>query len=137
MCLTTESSSQAFSNGRLRSSVSLGLLFTIGREQAGHQKLVHLHEHEKHSNLFTAREKACPDFTVKYVATPTRSPTKFRSLREELEKYNRGKAEMDDFDQAFVRKWASYSDAQHAALLDAAGGADLAHWTILLAESLV
>ena len=38
--------------------------------------------------MFTAREKACLDFTVKYVATPTRSPTKFRSLREELEKYS-------------------------------------------------
>jgi alkylhydroperoxidase family enzyme len=95
---------------------------TAGREQAGHQKLVHLHEHQNHRGLYTARENACLDFTVKVCRDAHEvTDAEFKALRDTLEKYNRGTAvaaEMTDFDKAFIRKWASYTDAQHAALLD-------------------
>jgi alkylhydroperoxidase family enzyme len=93
-----------------------------GRGEEGHEKLLHLHEHEKHARLYTAREKVCLDYTVKVCRDAHEvTDAEFQALRSVLGQYNRGtapEAEMTDFDRTFIRKWAGYTDAQHAALVD-------------------
>jgi alkylhydroperoxidase family enzyme len=94
----------------------------LQREVEGHQKLLHLHEHEKHRDIYTARENACLDFAVKVCRDPHDvTDTDFNTLKKVLEQHNRGAApanEMTSFDKVFIKKWDSYSDQQHAALVD-------------------
>ncbi len=94
----------------------------LGREDEGHRKLLHLHEHEKQRDVYTARENACLDYTVKVCRDAHEvSDAEFDALKAKLTEYNRGGAlsdEMTDFDRQFIKKWAAYSDKQHAALVD-------------------
>lgn len=98
------------------------VLFTsIGQESEGHKKILHLHEHQKHQNLYSTREKLCLDYTVKVCRDPHDVTDKdWESLRNALDDYNRGKvkSEMSEFDLRFIEKWSTYTDEQHKKLLD-------------------
>ncbi len=104
------------------SYIGYALFKNLQREAEGHKKLLHLHEHEKHRNIYTTRENASLDFTVKVCRDPHEvTDAEFNALKKVFGEYNRGAApvnEMTSFDQQFVKKWASYSDQQHAALVD-------------------
>jgi alkylhydroperoxidase family enzyme len=94
----------------------------IGRQEAGRLKLLSLHEHELHRDLYTSRENACLDYAVK-VARDAHEVTdaEFNGLKQALRQYNTGAApasEMADFDRQFIRKWADYTAPQHNALVD-------------------
>lgn len=93
-----------------------------GRREEGHRKLLHLHEHEQHRGIYTRRENACLDYAVA-VARDAHDVTddQFAQLKQALDQYNRGQApanEMSAFDVDFVKKWAGYTDEQHARLVD-------------------
>lgn len=98
------------------------LFKSLGREQEGHQKLLHLHEHEQHHYSYTERENACLDFAVRVARDPHEvSDQEFQHLRSALERHNRGAASpeaMTDFDRRFIQKWAHFDDRMHAALVD-------------------
>jgi alkylhydroperoxidase family enzyme len=104
------------------SFIGYALFRSLGREDEGHRKLLNLHEHEKHRALYTARENACLDVTVKVCRDAHLvTDAEFQALRVELERYNRGTVpatEMTEFDRLFVHKWSGYTDMQHAALVD-------------------
>jgi alkylhydroperoxidase family enzyme len=98
------------------------LFGNIGRQEAGHQKYLHLHEHSEYGYLYTERETACLDFAEK-ISRDAHEVTDqdFEKLRRLLDQYNRGlapKDEMFDFDWRFIAKWKDYSDEQHKALVD-------------------
>lgn len=93
-----------------------------GREADGHRKLLHLHEHDRHRDIYTARENACLDFAVK-IARDAHEVTddEFHALRRELDRYNRGQApadEMTPFDRQFIEKWSRYTEEQYSHLAD-------------------
>lgn len=104
------------------SAIGYTLFKNQQREAEGHRKLLHLHEHANHREIYTARENACLDYTVKVCRDPHEvTDAEFQALKAMLGQYNRGAApaaEMTDFDRQFVKKWADYTDAQHAALVD-------------------
>jgi alkylhydroperoxidase family enzyme len=104
------------------SFIGMVVFRSLGREEEGHRKYLNLHQHEQNRNLYTARENACLDYAVKICRDPHEITDKeFDALKAVLEQYNRGKApaaEMTEFDRGFIEKWASYSDKQHAALVD-------------------
>lgn len=104
------------------SFIGLTVFRGLDREDEGHQKLLHLHEHENHREIYTARENACLDYTVKVCRDPHEvTDEEFRALKNILQQYNRGAApagEMSSFDRRFVEKWAAYSGTQHDALVD-------------------
>ncbi|MBZ5520640.1 MAG: hypothetical protein LAP21_00065 [Acidobacteriia bacterium] len=94
----------------------------LGREEEGHRKLLFLHEHEKHRELYTARENACLDYAVE-VSKDAHLVTdsEFKNLKAVLRAYNSGRApasEMTDFDRDFIRKWAAFDNKQHDQLVD-------------------
>jgi len=47
------------------SFIGMLLFKTAGREEEGHQKYLHLHEHEKHPDVYTERERIVLDYTAK------------------------------------------------------------------------
>jgi alkylhydroperoxidase family enzyme len=103
------------------SFIGYSLFKALGREQEGHRKLLHLHEHEKHPDVYTPREAACLSYAVKVARDPHDvTDDEFVALKKALEGYNRGhpSAALIDFDRRFIQKWAEYSDARHAALVD-------------------
>jgi alkylhydroperoxidase family enzyme len=104
------------------SYIGYALFSRISRREEGHRKLLHLHEHEMHQDLYTRRENACLDYVVKVARDPHEvTEAEFQDLKSALGQYNRGQAnasEITEFDRHFIEKWADYADAQHAALLD-------------------
>jgi alkylhydroperoxidase family enzyme len=99
---------------------AVALFQRLGREEDGHRKLLHLHEHEEHREAYTLREKVCLDYAVK-VCRDAHDVTDddVERLRNALEHHNRGSAdEMTSFDHDFIAKWGDYSSEQHAALVD-------------------
>jgi hypothetical protein len=60
-----------------------------GRGDEGHRKYLHLHEHEKHPDVYTERERAVLDYTVK-VTTDAHLVTdeEFEELRRVLREHN-------------------------------------------------
>lgn len=67
-------------------------LFTdAGRQEEGHMKLLHLHEHELHPEVYTKRERLILDYTVK-VAKDAHMVTdeEFSNLRDVLREHNMG-----------------------------------------------
>ncbi len=67
-------------------------LFTdAGRREEGHMKLLHLHEHHLHPEVYTERERAILNYTVK-VTTDAHLVTdeEFQNLRHVLRLHNRG-----------------------------------------------
>lgn len=71
------------------SFIGMLLFKTAGREDEGHQKLLHLHEHEKHPDVYSPRERAVLDYTVK-VTTDAHlvSDEEFHALRKVLLEHN-------------------------------------------------
>lgn len=68
------------------------MLFTnAGRQEEGHMKLLHLHEHELYPEVYTERERLVLDYTVK-VAIDAHLVTdeEFRKLRNVLREHNLG-----------------------------------------------
>lgn len=103
------------------SFIAYSLYKALGREAEGQIKLLHLHEHERHRDLYTRREAAALDYTVKVAGDPHEVTDElFAQLRRSLEEYNRGRAQaaLTEFDREFIKKWVNYSDGQHAALVD-------------------
>ncbi|TSA13464.1 MAG: hypothetical protein D4R73_00870 [Deltaproteobacteria bacterium] len=104
------------------SGIGYMLFKNMDRVEEGHRKLLHLHEHEKFRQVYTARENACLDYAVKVCRDPHEvTDEEFNALKKLLEQYNRNAAppqEMTDFDRRFVAKWAAYNDQQHRALVD-------------------
>lgn len=47
------------------SFIGMKLYADAGRGEEGHRKLLHLHEHEKHPEVYTPRERVVLDYTVK------------------------------------------------------------------------
>jgi alkylhydroperoxidase family enzyme len=47
------------------SFIGMKLFTDAGRREEGHAKLLHLHEHEKHPDVYTERERAVLDYTAK------------------------------------------------------------------------
>ena len=104
------------------SYIGYALFKRLNREAEGHTKLLHLHEHEQHREIYTARENACLDYAVK-VSRDAHEVTddEFEALKDVLGRHNHGQApaeEMTSFDQEFIQKWGGYTDEQHAALVD-------------------
>jgi alkylhydroperoxidase family enzyme len=104
------------------SFIGFSLFRDLNREAEGHRKILNLHEHERHRDIYTPRENAVLDYVVK-VARDAHEVTdeEFDEMRRLLEQHNRGQAapaDMTAFDQEFIKKWAGYSDEQHAALVD-------------------
>lgn len=104
------------------SFIGYDLFRRLDREAEGHRKLLHLDQHERHRDVYTARENACLDYTVKVARDAHEvSDEEFAALRRELGRYNRGQApgeEMTPFDNRFIDKWRGYSDAEHDRLVD-------------------
>jgi alkylhydroperoxidase family enzyme len=104
------------------SYIGYALFKRLGREEEGFRKLLHLHMHESHRELYTARENACLDYAVKVARDPHEvSDDEFNCLKHVLREHNTGKAaadDMTDFDRQFIAKWAAYTPPQHDALVD-------------------
>ncbi|MFA4973028.1 MAG: hypothetical protein WC683_10460 [bacterium] len=104
------------------SFIGFMLFKSVGREEEGHNKLLHLHEHAANRGIYTARENICFDVIVKMCQDAhTVTDAEFGSLKREFDRYNRGQlpaGEVTEFDRHFVEKWRGYDDKQHAALVD-------------------
>jgi alkylhydroperoxidase family enzyme len=66
------------------SFIGMTLFTDAGRREEGHRKLLHLHEHEKHPDVYTALERVVLDYTAKLAAMRTPSaiaiPSSFARL---------------------------------------------------------
>jgi alkylhydroperoxidase family enzyme len=123
LCITRTSLFNRSRYSTTHHSYAAYTLFKLAdREAEGHQKLLHLHEHDQHRDLYTARENACLDYAVKVSADAHQvTDAEFGALKRVLEKHNRGEAaadEMTSIDREFIEKWRGYSDEEHAALVD-------------------
>ncbi|GFG48564.1 hypothetical protein CQY20_31180 [Mycolicibacterium agri] len=73
-----------------QSLVGTALFNDAGRGAEGHQKLLHLHEHENHPQVYTEREQVVLDYTAKVSRDAhTVTDQDFADLREVLEAHNR------------------------------------------------
>ena len=70
--------------------MGMALYSGAGRGEEGHRKYLHLHEHEKHPDIYTERERVVLDYTVK-VTTDAHLVTDedFAELRRVLREHNR------------------------------------------------
>lgn len=102
------------------SFIGYSAFVAAGRADEGHRKLLHLHEHDRNRDMYTPRELACLDYTVKVARDPHEvTDPEFAALKKNLEDHNRGTAAaLTDFDRQFIRKWAAYTNEQHASLVD-------------------
>jgi alkylhydroperoxidase family enzyme len=73
------------------SFIGFTLFTNAGRQEEGHMKLLHLHEHELYPEVYTERERLILDYTVK-VAKDAHLVTdeEFRNLRHVLKEHNMG-----------------------------------------------
>ncbi len=73
------------------SFIGMKLFIDSGRQEEGHMKLLHLHEHEFHPEVYTEREQLILDYTVK-VAKDAHLVTdeEFQNLRHVLREHNLG-----------------------------------------------
>lgn len=105
------------------SLIGVNAFRAAGRDEEGHQKLLVLHEHAQHREVYTDRENSCLDYTAK-VAQDAHLVTddEFTQLRLALRRHNTGQApadQMTEFDRQFISKWSAYDDAAHDRLADA------------------
>jgi alkylhydroperoxidase family enzyme len=103
------------------SFIGYTLFKSLGREEEAFRKYLHLHEHEKYASIYTARELACLNYTVKVCRDPHEvTDDEFNGLKHVLREHNTGRAAADDmteFDRKFIAKWAAYTPEQHDALV--------------------
>jgi|WetSurMetagenome_2_1015567.scaffolds.fasta_scaffold64952_1 alkylhydroperoxidase family enzyme len=104
------------------SCIGYSLFKQLDREDEGFRKMLHLHKHESHSSIYTAREMACLNYAVKVALDPHEvTDDEFTSLKHVLRQHNSGRAaadDMTDFDRKFIAKWTDYTPPQHDALVD-------------------
>ncbi|MCJ7576709.1 MAG: hypothetical protein MUO80_08600 [Dehalococcoidia bacterium] len=71
------------------SGIGMMLFSDAGRREEGHMKILHLHEHEMHPEVYTEREQAVLDYTVKVVKDAhTVTDEEFEKLRSVLREHN-------------------------------------------------
>jgi alkylhydroperoxidase family enzyme len=71
------------------SAIGMQLFRSAGREREGHMKLLHLHEHGLHPEVYTAREMAVLDYTVKVTQDAHLvTDREFEDLRRVLREHN-------------------------------------------------
>lgn len=71
------------------SFIGMLLFKTAGCEEEGHRKLLHLHEHERHPDVYTPRELAVLDYTVKVTRDAHLvTDEEFEALRKVLAEHN-------------------------------------------------
>jgi alkylhydroperoxidase family enzyme len=71
------------------STIGMTLFSDAGRREEGHMKLLHLHEHEMHPEVYTEREQAVLGYTVKVVKDAhTVTDKEFENLRRVLREHN-------------------------------------------------
>jgi alkylhydroperoxidase family enzyme len=72
------------------SFIAMALFSGAGRAEEGHQKLLHLHEHEAHPDVYTEREHAVLDYTAKVTKDAHLvSDAEFENLKRLLAQHNR------------------------------------------------
>ncbi|MFA5014166.1 MAG: hypothetical protein WC549_01305 [Actinomycetota bacterium] len=71
------------------STIGMTLFNDAGRREEGHMKILHLHEHEMHPEVYTEREQIILDYTVKVVRDAhTVTDEEFENLRHVLREHN-------------------------------------------------
>jgi alkylhydroperoxidase family enzyme len=71
------------------SGIGMNLFTGAGRREEGHMKLLHLHEHEMHPEVYDDRETAVLDYTAKVVKDAHLvTDADFANLRKVLREYN-------------------------------------------------
>ncbi len=69
--------------------MGMALFSDAGRKDEGHVKYLHLHEHEKHPEIYSDRERIVLDYTVKVVKDPHLvTDREFEELKQTLRKHN-------------------------------------------------
>lgn len=78
--------------------IGMKLFTKAGREEEGHIKLLHLHEHDLHPQIYTERESVSLDYTVK-ICEDARLVTDedFENLRRVLREYNKTEKRLKKF----------------------------------------
>lgn len=72
------------------SFIGMLLFKTAGREEEGHRKYLHLHEHDKHPDVYTERERIVLDYTSKItVDAHLVTDEEFGQMRSVLAEHNR------------------------------------------------
>ena len=85
--------------------VATVLFDDAGRGEEGHRKLLYLHEHENHPDVYTERERVALDYTVKVSRDAhTVTDDDFADLRKVLEAHNRTDALLDKLDDAAMAR---------------------------------
>ena len=71
------------------SFIGMLLFKTAGREEEGHQKMLHLHEYEKYPDVYTEREKVVLDYVTKVTKDAHLVTNEdFENLRKTLKEHN-------------------------------------------------
>ncbi len=71
------------------SFIGMKLYADAGRKEEGHQKLLYLHEHQKHPEIYTERERLMLDYTEKVTKDAHLvSDKEFQELRRVLREHN-------------------------------------------------
>ena len=90
--------------------IGVNLYISAGRGEEGHQKLFHLHEHEKHAQIYTERERVILDYAVKVTTDPhTVSDGDFQKLRDALQQHS---TESDRLKALTAEQMARHVDSQ-------------------------
>ncbi|WP_101946995.1 carboxymuconolactone decarboxylase family protein [Mycobacterium sp. 3519A] len=90
---------------RHQSLVATALFNDAGRGEEGHRKLLYLHEHENHPDVYTARERVVLDYTVTVSRDAhTVTDQDFADLRKVLEAHNRTDARLNELDDAAMAR---------------------------------
>ena len=92
------------------SFIGMSLYTAAGRRDEAHQKYLHLHEHEKHSEVYTERELVILDYTVKVTKDAhTVTDEEFQRLRDVLRQQNTQDKRLK---RLSVERMARYIDTQ-------------------------
>jgi alkylhydroperoxidase family enzyme len=82
------------------SFIGLKLFTDAGRREEGHRKLLHLHEHQSHPDVYTPREMVVLNYTVKVTRDPhSVTDQEFEQLRQVLADGNRGDQRWESLDR--------------------------------------
>jgi alkylhydroperoxidase family enzyme len=88
-----------------QSLVGTVLFNDAGRGEEGHRKLLHLHEHENHPDVYTERERVVLDYTAKVSQDAhTVTDQDFAGLRKVLGEHNRTDARLGELDDAAMAR---------------------------------
>jgi alkylhydroperoxidase family enzyme len=92
------------------SFIGMKLFTDANRRAEGHAKLLHLHEHEKHPDVYTRRERVVLDYTAKVTRDAHQvTDQEFAELRSTLTAHNRVDARLKQLDEP---KMARHVDTQ-------------------------